>query len=90
MQRLHLEKALIAYLWDDVPAALRDRLPAGIRKPQVLLVIPARWAERYASLLPPALATLLDGYAPDSWGKVERFHQPDGSLLVICSTLPAS
>ena len=79
-----MDKHLAAYLWDDAPAALRERLPTSRLTPQVLLVVPARWKERYASLLPPALATLVEGYSPDYWGHVERFHQPDGSLLIVC------
>lgn len=80
-----MDKALIAYLWDDAPAELRAQVLTGPRQPQVLLCVPARWGERFASLLPPALATLVEGYSPGYWGHVERFHQPDGSLLIVCA-----
>ena len=83
-----MEKALIAYLWDDAPAALRARVPGQHPPPQVLVVVPARWRERFASLLPPALASLVEGYAPPYWGHVERFHQQDGSVLIVCSRAP--
>lgn len=83
-----MDKHLIAYLWDDVPDELRNRIPPYRRPPQVLLLVPARWGERFASLLPPALATLVEGYAPPYWGHVERFHQPDGSLLIVCYGRP--
>lgn len=81
-----MQKALIAYLWDDVPAGLRARLPAWARPPQVLLVVPARWAARRT--LPEALASLVAGYAGAYWGQVERFHEPDGSLLIVCHAQP--
>lgn len=83
-----MQKALIAYLWEDAPLALRQRIPPGAHPWQVLLIVPAAWAARYQSLLPPALATLCAGYAPDYWGHVERIHQPDGSLLIACYAKP--
>lgn len=79
------DKHITAYLWDDVPAHLRARILVSRRTPLVLLCVPARWGERFASLLPEALATLVEGYSPAYWGHVERFHQPDGSLLIVCS-----
>ena len=82
-----MDKHLTAYLWDDAPPELRERVFTR-GTPQVLLVVPARWGERYASLLPPALATLVEGYSPGYWGHVERFHQPDGSLLIVCYSAP--
>lgn len=80
-----MDKHLTAYLWDDAPPELRARIHVSPRTtPQALLCVPARWGERFASLLPPALATLVEGYSPGYWGHVERFHQPDGSLLLVC------
>ena len=82
-----MDKALIAYLWDDAPVELRKRVFTR-GTPQMLLIVPARWGQRLPSLLPPALATLVEGYSPEYWGRVERFHQPDGSLLIVCYSLP--
>ena len=49
-----MEKALIAYLWDDAPAALRARVPGQDPPPHVLVVVPARWGGRV--LAPPMLS----------------------------------
>jgi hypothetical protein len=81
-----MDKALVAYLWDDAPTWMRERIPHSPPPPQVLILVPARWGQRAAmDGLPLALATLVEGYSPPYWGKVERVHQPDGSLIIACS-----
>jgi hypothetical protein len=83
-----MDKALCAYLWDDAPAALREAI-VTTHPPHLVWVVPARWLARTRpGLLPPALTALLEGYAGAYWGHVERFHQPDGTLLIACSRLP--
>ena len=83
-----MEKALIAYLWDDAPAALRAGVAGQHPPPQGVVGGPAGITALIASLLPPALASLVEGYAPPYWGHVERFHQQDGSVLIVCSRAP--
>ena len=79
-----MDKHLIAYLWDDAPAELKAQVCTR-GTPQMLWVVPARWHQRASrGGLPLALATLLGGYAGHPWGRAERFHQPDGSLLIVC------
>lgn len=84
MDLLYLDKALIAYLWDDAPPQLKESIPTGSPPPQMLMVAPARWGQRAAMEgVPLALATVLGGYAGKPWGRAERFHQPDGSVLIV-------
>lgn len=78
-----MEKTLHAYLWDDAPAELRA-LVCTRGTPQMLWVIPPGWLARAKrGGVPMALATLLADYAGPAWGHIERFHQPDGSLLIV-------
>lgn len=79
------EKHLSAYLWDDAPAALRDRVHTR-GTPQMLWVVPARWVARAdTALLPRMLTNLIRGHVHSEWlGVLESFHQPDGSLLIVC------
>lgn len=78
------EKHLTAYLWDDAPTALKARVAHGTRTPQMLWVVPARFLSRAKRhLLPPAMAPFLEGYTGPLWGYIERWHQSDGSLLIV-------
>lgn len=87
-----MQKALIAYLWDDAPAELRARVMLHRdRLPQLLCVVPARFLARAErGHLPATLAALTGGTTTpwlgdtQAWGYVERFHQTDGSLLIVC------
>jgi len=83
-----MDKALCAYLWDDAPAELHPYINV-MRTPQMVWIVPARWQTRARrAMLPPALTTLLDGYAGMAWGLVERFHQEDGTLLLVVYRAP--
>lgn len=78
-----MDTPLIAYLWDDAPAELRAQVLTG-GTPQMLWVVPSGWRDRAKrGGVPLALVTLLAGYADPAWGRLERFHQPDGSLLIV-------
>ena len=91
-----MDKHLTAYLWDDAPPELRERVMLHRdRLPQMLCVVPARWLARAErGHLPAPLAALTGGIdttwlgSVEHWGYVERFHQTDGSVLIVIYSRP--
>ena len=78
-----MDKHLIAYLWDDAPVELKAQVCTR-GTPQMLWVVPERWVSRSTRFLfPAAIVALLTGDGGTAWGHLERFHQPDGTVLIV-------
>ena len=83
-----MDKALIAYLWDDAPPDIQALVQPDT-PPQMVWVVPERWfSPKRRGLLPPALTALLGGYAGNYWGRVERFHDGTGTVVIAVWRAP--
>jgi hypothetical protein len=72
------------YRWADAPPPLQALADVGGDEEFVLCVPPDWLTDEVLDLLPHTVWDLLAGQAPhDEWGYVQRYPQPDGSLVIV-------